>query len=170
VDGGNPVFTIGHSNHDAEQFVHLLRDAGIEVVADVRSQPFSRFNPHFNQGALQAALRAAEIRYAFLGDTLGGRPVEPDLYDAAGHVRYDVVAQSERFQAGVERLVEASTAARVAVMCSEEDPSRCHRRLLITPALAAREIAVVHLRGDGTAVTEAEIAAGESHQAALFDD
>ena len=166
----DPVFTVGHSNHSAEEFVHLVRDAGVEIVADVRSQPFSRFNPHFNQGALQAALRAADLQYVFLGDTLGGRPTDPDLYAADGQVRYDRVAQTERFADGVHRLLEVRVDACVAIMCSEEDPARCHRRRLVTPALVARGVPVVHIRGDGTTVTEATLAAGETHQGALFDD
>jgi len=170
MHGGHPIFTSGHSNHSADDLVRLVRDAGVEVIADVRSQPFSRFNPQFNQGALQAALRAADLQYVFLGDALGGRPVEPDLYDSGGHVRYDVVAKTERFQAGLERLLAGRDASRVAVMCSEEDPARCHRRLLVTRVLTEQGIPVVHLRGDGTSVTEAELAAHESQQTALFDD
>lgn len=164
-----PIWSIGHSNHDVHKFVDLVRGAGVQVIADVRSQPYSRFNPQFNQEPLRAALLDAGIDYVFFGEELGGRPPEPDFYDAAGHVRYEKVAASDRFRAGLQRLANGSREFRVAMMCSEGDPSNCHRHLLVARALATEGIPVTHVRPDGTTITETELAAQNNSQATLFD-
>lgn len=153
------IWSIGHSNHSFDHLRGLLEGAAIATVADVRSIPFSRWHPQFNRDRLRDALGAAGIGYVLLGEELGGRPLEPTLYDGAGQVRYDLVAATDRFRAGVERLVQLAGTARVAMMCSEEDPTRCHRRRLVMPALAERGAGTVHLRGDGSQMTEADLAA-----------
>ena len=172
----NPVelWSIGHSNHGPERFVELLQQHGIEAVADVRSQPYSRFSPHFRQTALRQLLAEAGLGYVFLGRELGGRPPEPDLYDDAGNVLYDRVARTGRFAEGLRHLLAGAATQRVAMMCSEEDPTRCHRRLLITQALLERGAppTVIHIRGDGRLVAEAEGGhneADESEQLNFFE-
>jgi uncharacterized protein (DUF488 family) len=166
------VWSIGHSNHDMPRFLELLRGVGVEVVADVRSQPYSRFSPQFNRREFKEALAEAGFAYAFLGDELGGRPPEPDLYDADGHVLYGEVAESERFRSGLDRLLSGAGRFHVAMLCSEEDPTNCHRRLLVTRVLAGQGIAVVHIRGDGSAETESELDARlrQHSQSALFGE
>lgn len=152
------IWTIGHSKQELAKFLMLLDDAGVEAVADVRSQPFSRFSSQFNREPLRGALGEAGIQYVFLGNELGGRPPEPELYDAAGHVLYGAVAETSRFREGLNRLLEGASGFRVAIMCSEEDPTNCHRRLLITRVLVAQDVPVRHLRGDGTEASEADLA------------
>jgi uncharacterized protein (DUF488 family) len=93
----------------------------------------------------------------FLGAELGGRPPEPEFRDASGYVRYDLVRQTGRFRGGLDRLLTGAAAYRVAIMCSEEDPVRCHRRLLVTPALVQAGVKVRHIRGDGTVVAEEDV-------------
>lgn len=165
-----PIWTIGHSNHDMSTLVRLLHAERIEVLADVRSQPFSRFNPHFNRRPLKSSLGEARIRYAFLGDELGGRPPEPEFFDEEGHVLYCEVAKTPRFLAGLERLLDGSNKFRVAMMCSEENPTDCHRRLLVTRVLVERGVPVVHIRSNGTTISEAELAVSHAGpaQPALF--
>ena len=157
------LWTIGHSNHSAEHFLALLQQHGIETVVDVRSQPYSRFSPHFRQSRLRELLSGIDIGYLFLGNELGGRPKEPELYDDAGNVLYDRVARTERFADGLHGLMAAAARQQVAAMCSEEDPTRCHRRLLITRELLNADTppTVMHLRGDGRIVTEVDLASGQ---------
>lgn len=169
------LWTIGHSNHSAERFGALLQLHGIETVADVRSQPYSRFSPHFRQSRLRELLAEIGIGYLFLGDELGGRPKEPDLYDDAGNVLYDRVARTERFAEGLRQLMGAVAAQHVAAMCSEEDPLRCHRRLLVTRELlnADSPPTVMHIRGDGRLVAEDDLASGQQkpgRQLTFFPD
>src|SRR5258707_14068069 len=75
------LLSVGYSNHTLEQFLALLRDAGVTALADVRSSPFSRYNPHTNGPQLAASLRGVGIAYVFLGEHLGGRPPVLELYD-----------------------------------------------------------------------------------------
>jgi uncharacterized protein (DUF488 family) len=89
------------------------------------------------------------IRYVVLGDLLGGRPSDPTLYDDRGQVDYDLLAASSPFQTGLQRLRLGLAHFRLAILCSEENPARCHRGRLIGPLLAAEEIEVRHIRGDG---------------------
>ena len=166
------VWTIGHSTHPVDTLVELLHGQRIEVLGDVRSAPYSRHNPQFRKEKLRGSVELAGLRYVWLGAELGGRPPEPEFHDARGHARYDLVAETERFQAGLERLLTGAASYRVAIMCSEEDPARCHRRLLVTRALVARGVEARHIRGDGQVVTEAELSSGEAadlDQATLFD-
>ncbi len=85
---GPALFSIGHSIHPTGVFVELIQGHEVESVADVRSMPFSRFNPQFNRHALERDLREAGIRYLFLGEELGGRPDGDRFYDQEGHVLY----------------------------------------------------------------------------------
>ena len=155
------AWTIGHSNHSAERLLELLRGHGITAVADVRTSPYSAYSSHFNREALQLLLDEAGIRYVFLGTELGGRPADPAMYDEEDHVRYDLVAESDVFAAGLERLLRGISTYRIAILCGEEDPISCHRRRLVGRVLVERGIELAHLRGDGGVTTEAEMAVRE---------
>jgi uncharacterized protein (DUF488 family) len=164
---GECLWSIGHSNHGVERFVELLRAAKIDVVADVRSQPFSRRNGQFNQPVLRRTLHASGIGYTFLGEQLGGRPRDPACYDADGHVLYGRLARLPAFAAGIDRLLRGCARYRVAMMCSEENPAICHRHLLIARVLLQRGIDVLHLRADGTRQLASSLI---RHQVLLFED
>jgi uncharacterized protein (DUF488 family) len=144
-----PLYSIGHSNHDFAHFVDLLRLAGVRAVADVRSSPYSRRLPQYSREVLEQALRAHGIAYVFLGDLLGGRPADPDLY-SDGRVDYEKVRQTATFFHGLERLTDGLQRQAVAMLCAEEDPLDCHRGLMIAPALLEWDVATLHLRGDGS--------------------
>lgn len=143
------LYTIGHSNHTTESFLALLQAHGIVQIADVRSQPFSRYNPQFNKDALAAALTRVGATYVFMGDTLGGRPDQADLYDP-GRERpnYGRQRQTPLYLQGIDRLLELAVVP-TAMMCSEGDPLECHRTLLITPTLLDRDVIVLHIYPDG---------------------
>lgn len=143
------LFTIGHSRHPADRFVTLLRTAGVTRLVDVRSQPASRWTPHFGKAALARLLEAAAIDYVFLGRELGGRPVGTEYYGPDGALDHARRAEAADFKAGIDQLVALARERPTAILCAEEDPARCHRRLLVTPALRRAGLAVVHLRGDG---------------------
>jgi uncharacterized protein (DUF488 family) len=157
------AFTIGHSNHKVEDFLELLRAYDIEVLVDTRSSPFSKFSPHFTQDNLKLALQEAGRKYLFLGRELGGKPKDAMYYDEDGYVLYWKIAESNQFRQGIERLKNGISKYRVALLCSEEDPLHCHRRLLVGRVLLKSGINVVHIRGNGSAQAEAELDA--QHQA-----
>ena len=164
------LWSIGHSTLHLDRFLQLLEQNAIAVVADVRSQPYSRF-PQFSRDNLEPSLRAAGLGYVFLGRELGGRPAAPDFYDADGHALYWRMAEAEPFAQGLERLLLWARRYRVAMLCSEEDPSACHRRLLVSRVLHDKGVEVLHLRADGRVESEAALRAGESRhrQASLLD-
>ena len=152
------VHTVGHSDHDVEVFVELLRQHGITLVVDLRSQPYSRWAPQFNRETLARDLQNACIAYQFMGDTLGGRPADFDLYES-GQERpnYWRVARSPAYRAGVDRLVDLARTGRVAVMCGEGDHQHCHRHQLVAQTLLARGVRVSHIQPDGTTVAGEQI-------------
>ena len=143
------VYSVGHSNHTIEHFTQLLLDHGIDVLVDTRSSPYCRYATHFNTEPLRAAVNRAGLKYLFLGRELGGRPEGGEFYDEEGYVLYWKVAESTRFREGLERVMKGSEDHRLALLCSEEDPSGCHRHLLVGRVLAGRGVSVQHIRGDG---------------------
>jgi uncharacterized protein (DUF488 family) len=153
------VFTIGHSNHTLEHLLSLLKLHDVQVVVDARSQPYSKFAAQFEQDRLKAALQEAGIRYVFLGRELGGRPKGEEFYDSEGHVLYDRVAATSLFREGLSRLEKGIREYTVAMLCAEENPAECHRRLLVARVLVDHGIRVEHIRGDGRIQTEEEVAA-----------
>lgn len=134
------IYTIGHSNHSLEHFLQLLRDSDAQAVADVRSQPYSRYCPHFSREPLQRSLQAAAIPYVFLGEEFGGRPKGAEFYDAEGHVLFSLLAKTDLFITGLERLERGAATHRIALLCSEEDPDHCHRHHLVGRALLHRSV------------------------------
>ncbi|MGB6722015.1 MAG: DUF488 domain-containing protein [Terracidiphilus sp.] len=153
------VYTIGHSAHSVEELIGLLIGRAIDVVVDTRSAPYSRFAPQFDREVLRQSLVESGIKYLFLGGELGGRPKNPAYYDDHGRVLYGRMKTDEDFAAGIERLERGIAAFRVALLCGEEDPAHCHRRLLVGRVLVERGHEILHIRADGRLQTDAEVAA-----------
>lgn len=149
------VYTIGHSNHSVEALADLLLKHGITTVADVRSAPYSRFNPHFNKDILPNALRDHQIGYVYLGRELGGRSDDARCYEA-GQIRYDRVARTPAFRRGIDRVRNGMQTHCLAVMCAEKEPLDCHRTLLVAPELERVGFRIVHIHADGHSETNAE--------------
>ncbi len=163
---GLVLWTIGHSNTEGDELVSNLLEHRIDAVADVRSWPRSRHAPWFDQDALNDTLRTASVQYVWLGDGLGGRPEDASLYTSDGRVRYDLVAATKQFNDGLRRLREGIEIMRVAVMCSEENPEHCHRRLLVARVLNAAGVEILHIRRSG----HAEVELGFVTTTGLFGD
>lgn len=156
------IFTLGHSNHPADHFLELLRTRGVTAVADVRSKPYTKYAKHFCREPLERLLRASGIAYVFLGGLIGGKPDDPDLLGPDGKPDYARIAATPGFASGIERLVTGTDTYTIALVCGEEDPTHCHRRHLIAPALTARGVTVLHIRGDGRVQDEAALAEAEA--------
>jgi uncharacterized protein (DUF488 family) len=154
------IFTVGHSTHPIERFLSLLRDAGIEAIADVRRFPGSRRHPQFGADALAESLGSQGIDYEPFREQLGGRrsrrdveaagvsPPDNSAWRNASFRAYADYMSTDAFAAGLERLEALAGRRRTAIMCAESHPSRCHRRL-VADALLARGWRVVHLLPDG---------------------
>jgi uncharacterized protein (DUF488 family) len=158
------LYTIGHSRHPIDTLLQLLIDHHIEVLADVRSTPYSHFNPQFNENALRQALQEHHIQYVYSGEELGGRPKDPACYrhhtlpnkatDTLHEIDYPAVMQRPWFLQGIQRLLDTAGQSTTSILCSEEDPARCHRHHLIARYLSGAfpEVKVLHIRGDGSLI------------------
>lgn len=144
----HPVLTIGHSTHSLEAFIALLQQHGVAALADVRSAPYSRFNPQFNRDVLEKSLTTHAIKYVFLGRELGARTDDRSCYEN-GRVQYARLARTDSFHRGMERVVSDADNYRLALMCAEKEPLECHRTLLVARALAEIGIVVQHILSDG---------------------
>ena len=151
----NTLFTVGHSTHTAEVFFRLLTMNRISAIADVRSRPYSRMNPQFNQQPLRAQLKMAGIEYVPLGVELGARTNDRSCYEN-GKVIYDRLARTPLFRAGLNRLLEGVQRHRVALVCAEKDPITCHRMVLICHELRHETLDIFHIRADGSLEPNAE--------------
>ena len=141
------VFTIGYSGYhqDLLRFVADLKNHGIDVVADVRTSPYSKYAAEFNRDELGVFLQANGIKYVFMGRELGARPTDRGCY-VNGAVEYDVILASAAFCSGLDRIEDGMRKGYViALMCAEKDPIDCHRNILVAHALAARGVQVRHL-------------------------
>ncbi len=142
------VYTVGHSNHSIERFLEILQAVDVTAIADVRSQPFSRYNPQFNRGSLKESLRVRGIAYVFVGKELGARSDEPSCYER-GQVQYGRLAKTALFKAGLDRVMAGAHKYRIALMCAEKEPLDCHRTLLVGKALKDRGVNVAHILANG---------------------
>jgi uncharacterized protein (DUF488 family) len=143
------MFTVGHSTHPIGRFIELLKLHDVTALVDVRSHPQSRFNPQFNREALSSELHACGVMYVFLGKELGARSSDPRCYES-GRASYDLIAKSDLFQQGLQRVLKGAETFRLALMCAEKDPLHCHRTILVARRLVERGAAVKHILVDGT--------------------
>lgn len=147
------LYSIGHSNARMESFLDLLRRHGITTLVDVRSMPYSRYNPHFGREALKRAVEEAGIEYLFLGDRIGGKPAQKDLLRENGRADYEKIAASAPYLEGLARLIALGESTEAAFMCAEADYRHCHRHWLITRTLVDRGIPVRHILHAGGPVS-----------------
>jgi uncharacterized protein (DUF488 family) len=152
----NTIFTVGHSSHDLDHFVDLLKRHNVSAVCDVRSQPYSRRNPQFNSEQLKNFLFGHGISYVFLGRELGARSEDPSCY-LDGKVQYDRLAMTDSFRFGLQSVRENMGKQRLALMCAEKDPLECHRAMLVGRSLTALGIAVNHILENGQLESQARV-------------
>ena len=167
------LYTIGHSRHPIRHFINLLKEYGVSSVFDVRSIPYSRRNPQFNQKALAECLRNEGIDYVFSGKELGAKSPSPDCY-VNGKVQFDLIATRPEFSDGLDLVIEKTGEARPALLCAEEDPLTCHRTILVCRHLRNTVNSILHIRGDGSIETNEEferrlVRATGSGEVDLFD-
>jgi uncharacterized protein (DUF488 family) len=152
------LFTIGHSNHTQDKFLDLLIKTKIQVIVDVRSNPNSQWATFANRDKLADILKPYNIQYLYLGAQLGGHPSDPESYDAqTGKAEYRIMKTKASFKLGIQRLMERLKKYKVCIMCAEEDPTACHRNLLIGESLKQEGVLIYHIRGDGRIQTDEDL-------------
>ncbi|MCC6795267.1 MAG: DUF488 domain-containing protein [Candidatus Hydrogenedentes bacterium] len=151
------IFTIGHSNLDPEHFLALLTAHRIAAIIDVRSNPFSRFVPHFAMKNLQSWLEKANVEYIFMGNELGARRDEESCY-IDGQARYDRIASLPIFQQGLQGVLDVAQHRNSALMCAEADPLSCHRTILVCRELLRQrpELQIAHVLANATSESHSD--------------
>ncbi|SHE82391.1 DUF488 domain-containing protein [Dysgonomonas macrotermitis] len=140
------IYSTGHGNKSIDVFIRELYSFNIEYLLDIRSKPFSKWNPQFNQASLKLELEKCGITYVFVGDSLGGLPEDRSCYDSNGKILYDVIKGKDFFLQGLKRLITANEKAiKLAIMCSESKPEECHRSKLIGEELRINNISLNHI-------------------------
>jgi uncharacterized protein (DUF488 family) len=139
------IYSIGHGNKSIETLIEELKKFDINYLIDIRSKPYSKYNPQFNRDEIKYSLENNGIRYTFMGDILGGLPDDITCY-TNGHVDYNKLKDKDFFKKGLARLVTAHTKKiKVAIMCSESNPAECHRTKLIGEELKKKAIIINHI-------------------------
>jgi uncharacterized protein (DUF488 family) len=122
------LYSIGYSTRTIAEFIQLLQKHNIEYLIDVRTQSYSKRFPDFKKQTIEKFLANHNIRYVFLGDSLGGRPQDPDCYDKDGKVDDAKCERKSIYQSGLQRIKSAyEQGFNSALMCSEIKPETCHR-------------------------------------------
>ncbi len=154
------LYTIGYATKPLDIFINQLKTYKINVIADVRSVPYSKVFHDYHREALINTLKAHEIRYVYLGDELGPRSKQSSHYNAQGQVQFDRLMKSETFLAGMKRLQTGlEKKFKIALVCAEKDPAICHRSLLIGYALKrlSEKIESNHILHDGNLENQSEL-------------
>jgi uncharacterized protein (DUF488 family) len=150
------VLTIGHSTRTFDEFTDLLQIYGVTLIIDVRTVPHSRHNPQFNKESLPEHLKSLGIKYIHLPEIGGLRRPKPDSVNQslenAGFRGYADFMQTKEFADGLFKVVALAREKCVALMCAEALPYKCHR-ILLSDALVARGIKVLHILSKDSAVT-----------------
>ena len=153
--GESELFTIGHSTHTVDYFIDLLKKHSITAVCDVRSHPYSKYNPQFNREVLKEELKRNNIAYVFLGKELGARSENPNCY-IDGRVQYNYLVDEPSFQQGIIRLKKGMKQYSIALMCAEKDPITCHRTILVCREMRSHTKQIKHILANGEIETNLE--------------
>ena len=138
-----PLFSVGHSNKSYEEFLRELKHFNIHKIVDIRSVPYSKYNPHFNKEAISEFLHKHNIKYEYLGNLLGGLLHEQGI---KGKPDYNKIKKKQSFRKGLEILRKYSTSTEnIAIMCAEWNPANCHRAKLIGEAMREKSIIITHI-------------------------
>ena len=152
-----PIYTIGYGNRKIDEFLKLLKKYQIQYLIDIRSSPYSKYNPDFSKHRLEAHLSECNVRYVFMGDTLGGRPSVPSCY-TDGKADYQKLREEEFYKQGITRLRNAwEQKINVVILCSEAKPEECHRSKLIGETLIECGIDVAHIDENGEIKTQEKV-------------
>lgn len=157
------IFTIGYGNRDIAEFIALLKKYQIDLLVDIRSQPYSGYNKDFTKHQLSGLLQGAQIDYMFMGQALGGRPTHEDCYSYSPDRKQRLLDHKkcetkDFYKRGISQLKTwLARGHRMALMCSELEPERCHRGYVVGKTLEKELVAVLHIDEFGRLKHQAEI-------------
>lgn len=152
------IYTIGHSTHEIDYFLQLLKEYDVNCIIDVRSVPASSYNPQYNQEPLKNYLKNHSIAYLHFAEEFGARYGDPDLLDEEGKVDFEKVRNSWSFKTGLERVWEGvEKNFTISLMCSESEPLDCHRFSMVSKALVKEGFDVKHIMKDKSLLSNADL-------------
>ena len=153
------LFSVGYATKPLDVFLQQLRQYNIDVIADIRSVPYSSAFHDYAREPLQRLLTANELYYIYLGKELGPRSHDPQHYDETGQVQFDRLRRGPDFLSGIARLRNGlSKGLKIALMCAEKDAAFCHRSLLVGHHLLHEEnLEVQHLTFSGELESQTEL-------------
>lgn len=152
------IYTVGHSTHQIDFFLELIKEYNVNCIIDVRSVAASSYNPQYNQEPFKNFLKIKGINYLHFNEEFGARQTDPDLLDDENKVDFEKVRKSWVFKNGIDRLWQGIEKGFViALMCSESEPFDCHRFSMISVALVKDGFEVKHILKDKTLKTNAEL-------------
>lgn len=153
----NTVFTIGYSGFQINDFIKTLKSKSVSLVIDVRSLPYSQYYADYNKENLSKILDGNKIYYRNYALEFGARQEERSYYPN-GYLDFDMFSKSEAFLSGVDKLKESMQQDYTfALMCSEKDPTMCHRSILVARAFYIFGYNVVHLLPNGKTLTQVDV-------------
>lgn len=152
------VYTVGHSNHELERLIELLKDKKVNLVLDVRSTPWSKRYPQFNRESLARELAIQGIAYEWFGTWFGARQTDDSHYMPDGWLNYASYTASPDFMEGVRQMDRLLERGKIPVlMCAEKDPFDCHRAIMVARALSLTGYEIKHILADGSILTQAQL-------------
>lgn len=164
------IYSVGYGNRGYENLLALLRRYRFTHLVDVRSVPQSSYWEDFRRERLAHLLSQTEIKYVYMGDTLGGVEHSPALCKDPGSVDLEPLFREPKLELGLNKLIDAASdpSRKIVLMCGCLRPHRCHRSRLLGPGLVARGVEYLHLNDLGEPVTQLQVAAEAEPQASLF--
>lgn len=152
------IYTIGYGNRVPDVFAGLLKQYSIGVLVDVRTNPYSQYQPGYNSGNLSHFLSLHCIEYLYIGDKLGGKPKDARFY-VEGRLDRQIVKNSAEYSAGISELINlaGSSKRNVCIMCCELNPAHCHRNRMVGAKLAENGVSVLHINEKGALLPHGQI-------------
>lgn len=152
------ILSIGHSQHNIDYFINMLKRHQVNYILDVRSTPYSQFASDYNRDSIRILLSNYNITYSFMGEYFGARPSEKSLYADKGYLDFEKYKKSEIFIKGYNNVLKGvAQGNRVAFMCTEKDPIDCHRAILVTRAFAEAGVPIEHIMADNSIQTQNDL-------------
>jgi uncharacterized protein (DUF488 family) len=164
------IYTAGYGNRGYEAFLALLRRYKITHLVDVRSVPQSSYWEDFRRERLALLMGQTEIKYVYMGDTLGGVEGSPVLCKDPDSVDIEPLRNEPKLELGLAKLLQAAADPnkQILLMCGCLRPHKCHRSRLLGPALIDRRVDLLHLDENGEPATQKEVEVQAEPQASLF--
>ncbi len=154
------IYTIGHSNYSAEDFMERLKQYQINCIVDIRGTPYSKYNVQFNKETIKKTLTDYGYLYIYMGKEFAAQREDKSLYISEGYADFEKVVDDKDFLSGIERLkAGCQKGYRIALMGAKQDPINCHRCILLGRALIKAGFNVKHILDNQLFGTQEEMEA-----------